>query len=138
MVQKDLDVAEYTDPDHNPMIHIRSSLSPVWRFTRSTGLLVLSRPTLEELRQDLRAVIKKCGRIGTLRRKKMKRRGSRDEKNSSTRTEKRTPKHRGTGVSAWRPFNTKADSRSGLPDAKRRQFLVRTGSTVAEGRDTES
>ena len=36
------------------------------------------------------------------------------------------------------PFNTKDDSPSGLPDAKRRQFLVTAGSTVAEGRDTES
>ncbi len=36
------------------------------------------------------------------------------------------------------PFSTKDDSPSGLRDAKRRQFLVTTGSTVAAGRDTES
>jgi peroxiredoxin len=43
-VQKDLDIAEYTDPLHNPMI-------PHTFF---------GRPTLEELRQDLRVITRKC------------------------------------------------------------------------------
>jgi peroxiredoxin len=44
-VQKDLDIAEYTDSEHNPMI---------------PHVIVLERPTLEELRQDLRVVLRKC------------------------------------------------------------------------------
>jgi peroxiredoxin len=44
-VQKDLDIAEYTDSEHNPM---------------NPHVIVLERPTLEELRQDLRVVLRKC------------------------------------------------------------------------------
>jgi peroxiredoxin len=36
MVQKDLDIAEYTDPDHNPMIPHTIVPSLAWWFTRST------------------------------------------------------------------------------------------------------
>jgi peroxiredoxin len=52
VVQKDLDIAEYTDPLHNPMIPHVIVLEP--------GLVIFGRPTLEDLRQDLRAVTKKC------------------------------------------------------------------------------
>jgi peroxiredoxin len=61
IVQKDLDIAEYTDPVHNPMIPHTIVLEP--------GLVIhkiymcywfFGRPTLEELRQDLRAVLNKC------------------------------------------------------------------------------
>jgi peroxiredoxin len=61
MVQKDLDIAEYTDPAHNPMIPHVIVLEP--------GLVIykiynrhwfFGRPTLEDLRQDLRAVLQKC------------------------------------------------------------------------------
>jgi hypothetical protein len=38
-LQKDLDIAEYTDPHHNPFF---------------------GRPTVEELRLDLRAVLQRC------------------------------------------------------------------------------
>jgi peroxiredoxin len=60
-VQKDLDIAEYTDPDHNPMIPHVIVLEP--------GLVIhkvyndywfFGRPTLEDLRQDLRVVTRKC------------------------------------------------------------------------------
>lgn len=59
-VQKDLDIAEYTDPVHNPMIPHTLVLEP--------GLIVLKvyngywffgRPTVEELRQDLRTILRK-------------------------------------------------------------------------------
>jgi peroxiredoxin len=57
-IQKDLDIAEYTDPVHNPMIPHTLILEP--------GLVVYKiyngycRPTVEDLRQDLRAVTRKC------------------------------------------------------------------------------
>jgi hypothetical protein len=35
-VQKDLDIAEYTDPEHNPMIPHVIVLEPVSSFSRST------------------------------------------------------------------------------------------------------
>lgn len=60
-VQKDLDIAEYTDPDHNPMIPHVIVLEPgliVYRVYN--GYWFFGRPTMEELRQDLRAVSKKC------------------------------------------------------------------------------
>jgi peroxiredoxin len=41
MVQKDLDIAEYTDPLHNPMIPHVIVLEPDWSSTRSITLLVL-------------------------------------------------------------------------------------------------
>jgi peroxiredoxin len=59
-VQKDLDIAEYTDPVHNAMIPHTIVLEP--------GLIVLKvyngywffgRPTIEELRLDLRAILRK-------------------------------------------------------------------------------
>src|SRR5258705_6964806 len=60
-VQKNLDIAEYTDPEHNPRIHMSSSLNPVSLYSRSTTATgFFGRPTIEELRQDLRAVLKKC------------------------------------------------------------------------------
>ena len=45
-VQKDLDIAEYTDPGNNPMIYV--------------GYWFFGRPTIEELRHDLRAVLQRC------------------------------------------------------------------------------
>jgi peroxiredoxin len=61
IVQKDLDIAEYTDPIHNPMIPHTIVLEP--------GLVIYKvyecywfwgRPSVEELRQDLRVVTRKC------------------------------------------------------------------------------
>ena len=61
MVQKDLDIAEYTDPTHNPMIPHTMVLEPGRIvFKIYNGYWFFGRPTNEELRQDLRAVLKKC------------------------------------------------------------------------------
>lgn len=60
-VQKDLDIAEYTDPAHNPMIPHTIILEPgLVVFKIYNGYWFLGRPTNEELRQDLRAVTRKC------------------------------------------------------------------------------
>jgi peroxiredoxin len=61
VVQKDLDIAEYTDPGHNPMIPHVIVLEPgLVIFKIYNGYWFFGRPTVEELRQDLRAVLKKC------------------------------------------------------------------------------
>jgi peroxiredoxin len=60
-VQKDLDIAEYTDPLHNPMIPHTLVLEPgLVVFKIYNGYWFFGRPTVEELRQDLRAVLRKC------------------------------------------------------------------------------
>ena len=60
-VQKDLDIAEYTDPDHNPMIPHTLVLEPGLRvFKVYNGYWFFGRPTVEELRLDLRAVLQRC------------------------------------------------------------------------------
>jgi peroxiredoxin len=60
-VQKDLDIAEYTDPDHNPMIPHTLVLEPGLRVhTIYNGYWFFGRPTVEELRADLRAVLQRC------------------------------------------------------------------------------
>src|SRR5258705_7774085 len=61
MVQKDLDIAEYTDPIHNAMIPHVIVLEPgLVVFKIYNGYWFFGRPTIEELRQDLRVVLKKC------------------------------------------------------------------------------
>jgi hypothetical protein len=61
VVQKDLDIAEYTDPLHNPMIPHTIVLEPgLVIYKVYVGYWFFGRPTLEDLRQDLRAVIMKC------------------------------------------------------------------------------
>ena len=61
MVQKDLDIAEYTDALHNPMIPHVIVLEPKLVIHKVyNGYWFFGRPTMEELRQDLRAVTKKC------------------------------------------------------------------------------
>jgi len=58
-VQKDLDIAEYTDPEHNPMIPHVMVLEPGLRYIQDLQRVLVFWPTnLEELRQDLRAVFK--------------------------------------------------------------------------------
>lgn len=60
-IQKDLDIAEYTDPQHNPMIPHVIVLEPgLIIYKIYMGYWFFGRPTVEELRQDLRAVINKC------------------------------------------------------------------------------
>jgi peroxiredoxin len=59
-VQKDLDIAEYTDSTHDPMIPHTIVLEPgLVVFKIYYGYWFFGRPTVEELRQDLRAVLKK-------------------------------------------------------------------------------
>jgi peroxiredoxin len=61
LVQKDLDIAEYTDPDHNPMIPHVIVLEPgLVIYKIYNGYWFFGRPTIEELRQDLRAATRKC------------------------------------------------------------------------------
>lgn len=60
-LQKDLDIAEYTDPHHNPMIPHTLVLEPGLRVYRIyNGYWFFGRPTVEELRLDLRAVTERC------------------------------------------------------------------------------
>jgi peroxiredoxin len=60
-IQKDLDIAEYTDPEHNPMIPTTIVLEPGLVIHKIyIGYWFFGRPTVEELRQDLRAVLRKC------------------------------------------------------------------------------
>ena len=61
VVQKDLDIAEYTDETNNPMIPHTLVLEPgLVIYKIYVGYWFFGRPTIEELRQDLRAVLKKC------------------------------------------------------------------------------
>ena len=60
-LQKDLDIAEYIDPDHNPMIPYTLVLEPGLRIDKIyNGYWFFGRPTVEELRLDLRAVLQRC------------------------------------------------------------------------------
>jgi peroxiredoxin len=60
-VQKDLDIAEYTDPQNNPMIPHTLVLEPGLRVYKIyNGYWFFGRPTIEELRLDLRAVLQRC------------------------------------------------------------------------------
>jgi peroxiredoxin len=60
-IQRDLDIAEYTDAAHNPMIPHVVVLEPgLVIYKVYNGYWYLGRPTPEELRQDLRAVCMKC------------------------------------------------------------------------------
>jgi peroxiredoxin len=61
IVQKDLDIAEYPDTVHNPMIpHVVVLERDLIIYKVHGGYWFFGRPTVEELRQDLRAVSKKC------------------------------------------------------------------------------
>src|SRR6185437_13169913 len=61
IVQQDLDIAEYTDPVHNPMIPHTIVLEPGLVVHKVyNGYWFFARPTVEELRQDLRAALRKC------------------------------------------------------------------------------
>jgi peroxiredoxin len=60
IVQQDLDIAEYTDPDHNQMVPHTIVCEPgLIIYKVYNGYWYFGRPTVEELRQDLRAVLKK-------------------------------------------------------------------------------
>ena len=60
-LQRDLDIVEYTDPHHNPMIPHTLVLEPGLRVHKVyNGYWFFGRPTVEELRLDLRAVLQRC------------------------------------------------------------------------------
>ena len=60
-IQKDLDIVEYTDPVHNPMIPHTLVLEPALVvYIIYNGYWFFGRPTQEDLRQDLRGVTRKC------------------------------------------------------------------------------
>jgi peroxiredoxin len=60
-VQKDLEIPEYTDPTHNPMVPHTVVLEPGLVVHKVyVGYWFFGRPTVEELRMDLRAVLVKC------------------------------------------------------------------------------
>ena len=60
-IQKDLDIAEYTDPTHNPMVPYTLVLEPRLKvFSVYNGYWFFGRPTVEELRRDLRAILQRC------------------------------------------------------------------------------
>ncbi|HEV7127365.1 MAG TPA: redoxin domain-containing protein [Ktedonobacterales bacterium] len=60
-VQKDLDIQEYTDPHHDPMIPHTLVLEPgLIVYKIYNGYWFWGRPSTAELWQDLRAVSQKC------------------------------------------------------------------------------
>ena len=60
-IQKDLDISEYTDPTHNPMVPYTLVLEPPLKiFSVYNGYWFFGRPTVEELRRDIRAVLQRC------------------------------------------------------------------------------
>jgi peroxiredoxin len=61
LVQKDLDIAEYTDSVNNPMIPHVIVLEPgLVVYKIYNGHWFFGRPTVEDLRQDLRSILRKC------------------------------------------------------------------------------
>ena len=60
LIQKDLDIVEYTDPQHNPMIPHTFVLEPgLVVHSVYNGYWFWGRPSQEDLRRDLRAVVQK-------------------------------------------------------------------------------
>lgn len=59
IVQQDLEIQEYTDPDHNPMIPYTLVLAPGLEVRRIyNGYWYWGRPTTDELHRDLREITK--------------------------------------------------------------------------------
>jgi peroxiredoxin len=59
-VQQDLDIQEYTDPHHDPMIPYTLVLEPGLRIFRIyNGYWYWGRPSVEDLRRDLRELFQK-------------------------------------------------------------------------------
>jgi peroxiredoxin len=60
LVQRDLDIQEYTDPRHDPMLPYSFVLEPgLVIYKVYNGYWFWGRPSPEDLRQDLRAVFQK-------------------------------------------------------------------------------
>jgi peroxiredoxin len=105
VIQKDLDIAEYTDPEHNPMIPHVIVLEPglviykiymgylaglLWRNYGRTYVLLL----------------KNAGRIGTSPHPNSKRRGKKVGKSSSILTERATRKRLVSRIDRQKPRRT--------------------------------
>jgi hypothetical protein len=61
IVQQMLDIVEYTDPQHNQMIPHTIVCEPgLVIYKIYDGYWYFGRPTIEELRHDLRATLRKC------------------------------------------------------------------------------
>ena len=61
IVQRDLDIAEYTDPAHDQMVPHTIVCEPQLAIYKIyNGYWFFGRPTNEELRHDLRALLQKC------------------------------------------------------------------------------
>lgn len=74
VLQKDLDIAEYADSLHIPIIpHVLVLELDLMVYKIYSGYWFFGRPTVEELRQDLRAVRKKCRLDSDITRSEMKR-----------------------------------------------------------------
>jgi peroxiredoxin len=80
-VQKNLEIAEYTDRTHDPMIPHTIVLEPgLVVFKIYSGYWYFGRPTIEELRQDPRAVARKIRPDWDITRPEMKAAWKRGEK----------------------------------------------------------
>jgi len=77
------------------------------------GYWFFGRPTIEELRQDLRAMLKNAGPTGTSQGRNLKRHGKEGAKNSSIRTARHTSKRLVKRNSTERLVKV-YDTRSGL------------------------
>jgi hypothetical protein len=81
-VRDDLDIAEYTDPIHNPMIPYTAVLEPgLVVFKLYNGYWYFARPTVEELRHDLRSVLRRCRPDWDLSEPELRAAWARSEKN---------------------------------------------------------
>ena len=61
IVQRDLEIAEYTDPAHDQMVPHTIVCEPgLIVYKVYNGYWFFGRPTVEELRLDLRAVLQRC------------------------------------------------------------------------------
>ena len=66
IVQKDLDIQEYTDPDNDPMIPHTLVLGPgLVIHSIYNGYWFWGRPSLDDLWRDLRAVTRRAAPTGT-------------------------------------------------------------------------
>ena len=92
-VQKDLDIAEYTDPLHNPMIPHMIVLEPgLVIYKIYNGYWFFGRPTWKISARTCVPLPRNAGRTGTSQRPNSKRRGNKAARNSSILTAKHTPK----------------------------------------------
>ena len=81
-VQRDLDIAEYTDPQHDPMVPHTLVLEPgLVVYKVYMGYWFFGRPTVEELRMDLRTVLQKCRPDWDITRPELRAAWERGEKN---------------------------------------------------------